>query len=255
MIQRDDDDGIAVLRLAHGKASALDTELLAALAAELDAVEKSGTLDGIVLTGTGAIFSAGVDLFRVLEGGPAYLDAFLPTLDRSLRRLFTFPRPVVAALNGHAVAGGCVLAFACDYRLMVEGNSTIGVPELPVGVPFPAIALEILRFGAPADRLQEIVYLGKTYAVRDALKRGLIDETATPDALVPRATEVVRQLAAIPKATFALTKRQLRQPVLERIDRQARAADAEVARAWASPEINTAIRSYVQRRIKGRDRG
>lgn len=251
MIHREDRDVVAVLRMAHGKASALDSELLAALAAELDDIERADGLESVVLTGTGTIFSAGVDLHRVLEGGSDYLADFLPTLDRALRRLFTFPRPVVAALNGHAVAGGCVLSCACDYRIMADGGGTIGVPELPVGVPFPDVALEILRFGAPGERLQELVYLGKTYPVPDALARGLIDEIAQPHALLERACAVARQLAGIPRTTFRLTKRQLRQPVLERIERHA-LTDAEVARAWGSAEIRAAIAAYVERTLTKR---
>lgn len=251
MIHRDDRDQVAVLRLARGTASPLDTELLTALADQLDDVERSAR-ESVVLTGTGTIFSAGVDLFRVLDGGTVYLDAFLPTLNRALRRLFTFPRPVVAAINGHAVAGGCVLAFACDYRIMAEGDGTIGVPELPVGVPFPAVALEILRFGAPGDRLQEMVYLGKTYGVRDASSRGLIDETVSLEGLLERACHVARRLAGIPKSTFRLTKQQLRKPVLDRIARQTHDSDAAVAQAWASDEIRTAIQAYVERTLRKR---
>ena len=144
------------MRLAHGKVSAIDLELLECVVDRLDQIEESSAR-AIVLAGTGSSFSAGVDLFRVLDGGPDYLNRFLPALSRALVRLFTFPRPVVAAINGHAIAGGCILASACDYRLMALGKGKIGVPELVVGVPFPMIALEILRDLVPDRRFQEVV--------------------------------------------------------------------------------------------------
>jgi enoyl-CoA hydratase len=104
MIERTLYDGILTLRLAHGKASALDVELLDALLRELE--EAPANVRAVILTGTGSIFCAGVDLFRVTRDGADYVRQFLPLLDRFVRRLFTLPRPVVAAVNGHAIAGG-----------------------------------------------------------------------------------------------------------------------------------------------------
>src|SRR5262245_17682571 len=151
MIERSQHEGILTLRLAHGKASALDVELLDALLHELDGVAED--VHALILTGTGSIFSAGVDLFRLTEEGADYVRRFLPLLSRFLRTLFSFPRPVVAAVNGHAIAGGCVIALACDARLMAEGDATIGLPELLVGVPFPTAAREIVRFAVPGEQL------------------------------------------------------------------------------------------------------
>src|SRR5215470_4607203 len=132
MIERSQHEGILTLRLAHGKASLLDVELLDALLRELDGVAED--VRALILTGTGSIFSAGVDLFRLTQEGKDYVRRFLPLLSRLLCTLFTFPRPVVAAASGHAIAGGCVLVVACDIRLMAEGAGRIGVPELLVGV-------------------------------------------------------------------------------------------------------------------------
>jgi enoyl-CoA hydratase len=141
MIERTDSDGIVTLRLAHGKVSAMDLELCEELRRQLDASRHARAL---ILTGTGSSFSAGVDLFRLIDGGAAYLERFWPALSGVLDTLFVFPRPVVAAVNGHAIAGGCFLAASCDYRLMSGGK--IGVPELLVGVPFPTVIMEILKF-------------------------------------------------------------------------------------------------------------
>src|SRR5262245_52320070 len=101
MIERQDLDSIVVLRLAHGKVSAMDAELLQAI---VDAFDAAADADAIVVTGTGTSFSAGVDLFRILDGKDAYVDRFLPLLSAAFLRVFTHPRPVVAAVNGHAIA-------------------------------------------------------------------------------------------------------------------------------------------------------
>src|SRR5712691_4929714 len=165
MLERDFGDDILTLRLAHGKASALDLELCEELRNELESVATAGQARAVILTGTGSIFSAGVDLPRMINAGGDYVKRFVEALDSMLRALFLFPRPAVAAVNGHAIAGGAIMAFACDYRIMSSGR--IGVPEALVGVPFPPLALEIVRFGIPLQHLQPMIYLAKTIEVDD----------------------------------------------------------------------------------------
>ena len=252
MIHHDTDGSIAILQMEHGKANALDTELLEELTAALDTVDGSDA-EAVVLTGTGSIFSAGVDLFRVVDGGRAYVEEFLPALSRALATLFAFPRPVVAAVNGHAIAGGCILAAAADLKVMAAPDpetgkgGKIGVPELRVGVPFPTVALEILRFAVPRQHLQELAYVGRTFAADDALARGLVDELAPAATLRERAVELARTLAATPPATFRLVKRQLRQPTLERVDAHAPEIDSEALRLWTDAGIHQHIREYLER--------
>jgi enoyl-CoA hydratase len=244
MLRQDMRDGVMLLRLDHGKAHALDSELCRALADALTDIEADSGVRAVVLTGTGSIFCAGVDMFRVLDGGPEYVDQFVPALDRTMTSLFRFPRPVVAAINGYAIAGGCVLAAACDYRIMARGNGTIGVPELTVGMPFPLVAIEILRFATSESHLQELVYQGRTYAVDDAYERGLVDELIAPAILERRALEVAHQLGSEPAARFLITKRQLRGPAVALMERS-HETDAAVKAAWKDPATLAAIRRYV----------
>ena len=93
---------------------------------------------------------------------------------------------MVAAVNGHAIAGGCVIARAADARLMAEGAGRIGVPELLVGVPFPAAALEVVRFAVPREKVQSLIYTGRTLSAEEALGAGLVDEVVAPGALLAR---------------------------------------------------------------------
>jgi enoyl-CoA hydratase/carnithine racemase len=249
MIQREDHGAVTVLRMQRGKANAFDVELVAALHEHLDALAEGPDYRAIVLTGTGSIFSAGVDLFRVVRGGKAYVDDFVPAFIRTFTMLFALPSPVIAAINGHAIAGGCVLASACDFRIMVDGEGTIGVPELRVQVPFPTIALEILRFASARAHLQELVYLGRTYLPQEAYERGLIDELVTKDELLPRAIEIAHRLQSIPRETFGLTKNQVRQPTMDRVQGVAADQDARVLDRWRSPDTLSAIQRYLDERF------
>ena len=155
MIESSTKDGVAVLAMRHGKANALDTELCQALCGALDEAAAEGAA-AVVLTGAGPVFSAGVDLKRVTAGREGYVAAFLPELRRAFTRLATFELPVVAAVNGHAIAGGFILFAAADWAVMAEGPGRVGVTELLVGVPFPAVALELLRLSAGDERGQAI---------------------------------------------------------------------------------------------------
>ncbi len=248
MIHREDRGAIAVLRLDHGKVSALDLELLEELEEKLTELEGSDRT-ALVLTGTGSTFSAGVDLFRVLDGGEEYVARFLPALSRALASLFSFPRPTVAAINGHAIAGGCVLACACDLKVMATGRGRIGVPELRVGVPFPAAAFEVLRFAVPRQHLPAMTYTGRTFLPEEALDHGLVDELAPAEELRDRALAAARGLTSIPPETFELTKQQLRGPARSRMEAQASEVDAKVAAIWSAPEIHQVIREYLDRTI------
>jgi enoyl-CoA hydratase len=248
MIHREEHGAVAILRLAHGKASALDLELLHALEQTL-ANEESSPARAVVLTGTGSIFSAGVDLFRVLDGGREYLEQFLPALDASFGKLLAFEKPLVAAINGHAIAGGCILACGADRRLLARGKATYGAPELKVGVPFPPVALELLRLGFPPRHLRDAALRGRIFGVEECCELGLVDEVVEPTELLAHAIAAAEELAAFPMRAFALTKRQLRRPAIEAVERASGLAP-RILDAWSSPEILGAIRAYVDRTLK-----
>ncbi|PRX46720.1 enoyl-CoA hydratase [Prauserella shujinwangii] len=239
------DGDVAVLRMEHGRVNALDTGLCRDLAARLEEVENSG-YRAVVLTGSGGAFSAGVDLVRVRDGGEPYVREFLPALSDAFLALFDFPRPVVAAVNGHAIAGGAVLAAACDHRVLGVGGGRFGWTELAVGVPFPLTALEILRSAYGSRILPELTYDARTYDPAETLERGLADEPAEPEAVLPLALAHARRLAEVPAATFAHTKRQLHRPATERIGEQRAADDARVEEIWTAPETLAAISDYVR---------
>lgn len=248
MIHREDLDRIAVLRIEHGKANTLDAALCDAI---VKAFDDASDARAVVLVGTGKIFSAGVDLFQVLEGGNAYLDTFVPAMCRAFERMFVHPAPVVAAANGHAIAGGCLLVAAADQRLMAGGAGRIGIPELQVGVPFPPIALEIMRFSTPPQHFQTIVYRAETYEPPDALALGLLDEVVEPGALLDRALATAERLASIRAETFALTKREIRRPVMDRVRALEQDAAPDIRAQWLDPRTLDNIRSYLDRTIPG----
>jgi len=249
MIEQSTNDGIVTLRLAHGKASALDLELLEGLALAL-AEAGAANARAVILTGTGSIFSAGVDLFRLVDGGREYAERFVPSLSRMLLELFAFPKPLVVAANGHAIAGGCIFTLAADYRLMAAGNGRIGIPELLVGVPFPAAVIEVVRYAVPPQHVHALMFTGMTVLPDEALRLGLIDEVVDAGTLEVRAEDMARHLASLPAAAFALAKRQLRDPAVRRAKRYANEIDDEVRELWSDAATHARVREYLAKTVK-----
>jgi len=240
---------VAVVRMAHGKANAFDLEFCRGLR-NLFRELRSDPARAVVLTGSGSIFSAGVDLLRLRDGGAAYATEFVREIDALFAEVVRFPRPVVAAVNGHAVAGGCVLAQACDHRILAEGPGTMGVPELRVGVPYPPVAFALMRAAVGPSALARVVYGGETFGTAEALALGLVDETCPPGALYDRAMEVAGRLAAIPRPSFEITKRQVRDSVLRAAAGDAPVRIEETTAAWNHPEVRAALAEYVRRTLK-----
>jgi len=249
MIDIKTEGGIAVLTLQHGKANALDIEFCEALAAKFIELRKSDA-KAVVLTGQGKIFSAGVNLIKLSEGGAGYIRKFLPVLHKLYDAVFYHPKPVVAAINGHAIAGGCVLACCADRRVMSNDSGRMGVTELLVGVPFPALAFEIVRFAVPPRYLAEFALGGATYVPKDALQRGWVDEVVEPGELMSRAMAVAQSLAALSLPAFAQTKKQIREPVTERMAQSGETTDKSATEIWTAPETIEYIRAYVARTLK-----
>jgi enoyl-CoA hydratase len=229
---------VTLARLSHGKVNVLDLELVRAIAATMREVPGDAA---VVITGDGPAFSAGVDLQRIVDGGPSYVREFLPALSAAFMAIFDHPGPVVAAVNGHAIAGGCVIAAACDRRLMSQGR--IGLSELSVGVPFPAAAMEIMRYatGPEAGRL---VLTAPLLDAAQALATGLVHEIREPDSLLDAAANRARAMARIPPGVFSFSKRQLQGQARDRI--AARSGDDEAVLAmWSSDRTRDAITGYL----------
>ncbi len=238
MLDVEQRSGVTVVSLRHGKVNALDLELLRALTAVVRDLDGN---EAVVITGAGSAFSAGVDLNRIVAGGKPYVQEFLPALSEAFLAVFDHPGPVVAAVNGHAIAGGCVIAAACDLRMMSLGK--IGLAELRVGVPFPVSAMEILRHAiGPA-----VGHLVLTAALLDASQArsvGLVHEVTGPDGLLDAAIDRAEQMARVPAEVFAFSKRQLQQPARDRI--AARSGDDEaVLAAWSSDRARDGIARYL----------
>jgi enoyl-CoA hydratase/carnithine racemase len=232
---------VRVLTLSSGPVNAQDVEVLDELTEAFRELGRSGG-PALVVTGAGRAFSAGVDLSSVVQGGADYTDRLVPALSNTFDALFSYPGPTVAAINGAAIAGGCVLACAADRRL-ISPKAQIGATEVHVGVPFPVAALEVVRY-ACGDRAEEVLLGGRTYRGADAVAVGLAHRVVDED-LVQAAVAEAAELGAIPAGAYRHTKAQLRAPTLARI-RNAEAIDSEVRQMWGSDQTQQGLAAYLE---------
>lgn len=248
MLEAERRDGVDVLWLNRPPVNAADLDSLAELAGAVERLRASS--DGpLVLAARGPAFSAGADLFRVLEGDRDYAAAFVAALVRTFTTLFAFPRPMVGAVNGHAIAGGAILACCCDHAVAADGPLRIGVTEFAVGVPYPLAALEVVRHAIAPERFEEAVFGAGTYSPAEARAIGFVDEVVAAETLMDRALDVAQRLGRIPRETYALIKAAVRRPALERIEAWGAEHDGAATAGWQSEEVRTAIRSFLDRTI------
>ncbi len=240
-------DQVAHITLRYGRVNAMDIEFCRALEHRLQVLSTS-SLRAVTITGHGHVFSAGIDLKRWLAEPQDYVVPFLEVIESLFRTCFTFPKPLISLINGHAIAGGCMLAIAADYRLLAPG-AKIGIPELRVGVPLPITAVEMVRFVAANQAFQRLVNVGATFSDTDAIAVGLADEIVPVDQMALAAARIVDEFCVVPTATFKFSKQQTRAPVLAAIAANRERFYSEYLDIWQSPEIRAAITRYAGERL------
>ena len=233
-------EDLGVLHLHAGGANALNYRVMAAIAEGVKQAQASG-LKGVVLTGYDRFFSAGLDLIAMYDYDRRRMSRFLEDFDIALQQLFAVPMPVVAAINGAATAGGCILALACDYRLVTEGSAVMGLNEIRLGLPLPASALEIARYAIPTYHQVLVLYSGKLFGAAEAHQVGLVHEVVAPEHLLSTAGERLRDFTNHPGKPHATLKTTLRGAVLDRMIKSAGAMREAFLDAWFNPEARKTI--------------
>lgn len=240
---------VAILRMQAGKANAINARFLDLLGKLMDELTAAPP-GALVLTGDARSFSAGLDLPSLIDLGTVELTDFIRKFSDTMLRVFALPWPVVAAVNGHAIAGGCVLALQADQRLMASGEARIGLNEVRLGIGLPSAVVETLRCQVPPSTLFKVAAEGGLFLPEEALALGLVHEVVAPDELLGRALERATALAALPRLAFAQVKASLRRSALGAIA-SAASTDAE---GWVAtfhaPAAQRLLRDAVARLTK-----
>lgn len=239
-------DGVTVVRIDRPPANAIGLELVRELQAALDAPAVGGAR-ALVLTGSGRFFSGGLDLESVPRYSREEQHELLGSLNRLVGRLYALPIPVVGAVNGHAVAGGLILALTTDYRVGPTGDAQLGLTEARVGIPFPAAPMIVLRAECAPQDVRYTTLWAHNFGAEEALRRGLLDELVAPDSVLVRAIEVARDMAGMPADGYARIKRQIRGPAIEEIERVVARGTDPMLEHWLSPRAREASAAVLDR--------
>ena len=210
-------EGIGTLTLSRGKVNALNDSVVNELRSLLKACEADSDVHSIILTGEGKFFSFGFDVPEFLSFTKEQFASYLANFTDLYTYLFLYPKPVVAALNGHTIAGGCMLALACDYRVMVTGSAKISLNEIAFGSSVFAGSTEMLRFWIGSANATEVLYSGGMYSAEEAKSLGLVQEVAGGDNIVVAARRHALDLSGKPSEAFVGIKSLLRKPVVVEI--------------------------------------
>jgi enoyl-CoA hydratase len=226
---------IHLIRLEYGKANAIEGRFVSSLSAELDRAIEGGK-KAIVLTGRDGFFSAGLDL-RGLPDEREEMSLFLDEFEKLMEKLLEYPLPLVAAVNGHAIAGGCILASTGDVRIGAAGSYKIGVSEVTLGIVFPASAFEIMRATLARPFVPEVLLGGKLLDPKQAVEAGILHRLVPADELLVHAEAAARELGEKPSVAFRHSKLALRAPILERIEKTRSISRQLFLDTWCSPEV------------------
>jgi len=208
------DDRVAVISLDDGKANALSHEVIDALRECLDRAEQEA--GAVLLVGRERRLSGGFDL-GVMTSGPEGARQLVTAGAELMLRLYTFPRPVIVACTGHALAAGAILLLAADFRIGAEGDFKIGLNEVAIQLTLPIFAMELARARLSKRHFTMAATQARIYDPATATDAGYLDATATPERLFDTALEHARRLAALPDPAFRNTKQHERRAVVRLI--------------------------------------
>lgn len=252
----DRSEGVRLLTLERPPANAIVPALLEDLTGALEAARNDDSVRAVVLTGEGRFFSAGLDIrggidFQAaISHGGSGADPFA-ALRTCLVTFLRFPKPTIAMLRGHAIAGGVILLLACDYRLGLEADYRVGLNEVEIGASFPRAAFEIVRLRLTHQQASELLLGAAIYPAAQAERLGLVDELLPADTFEETVFRRAARIGSFPRGAYAHTKSALVAAAIDRIEAETPEEAMAGAAIWMTPESVSARAAQAQRLAGG----
>jgi enoyl-CoA hydratase/carnithine racemase len=239
-------DKHGILSLNRPKANAINMEMVGELRETFNKLNDSETVEGVILTGTGSIFSAGLDVVELYGYDEDAMNSFWLEFSRLWRDMISFPKPLICAVNGASPAGGCVLSLCCDYRVMTRGKHTIGLNEIPVGIVVPHPLVEVVRATMGDVKTSRMFYNGLLMNADQAFELGLVDEVCEQDEILKNAEAQLLTWMNMPKVPWQTMKKTIRGPILEMLSNiDFEDAFGPTLQAWWSTENRKQVGNLV----------
>ena len=241
-------DKVAVLRLNSGITNALNTEFLKQISKTLQKLKHDPSVSSIVFAGANEkFFSIGFDVPQLYELSRDEFKFFYQTFNRLCLDLYALPKPTIAAIAGHAIAGGCILAICCDYRFIAEGRKLMGLNEIRLGVPVPYLADCILRQVVGTRNAREISDTGELYQPEELLQMGMVDRVLPLEQVLPESIEKAGLLGALPRKAFGMNKRNRVEVVEAQLITRLAEREQFFIECWYSDDARERLREAIKR--------
>jgi len=239
-------DRLATITLNRGKSNALNRELITELDDMLKNISADDNIGGVILTGTAPFFSAGLDLVELYNYNEEEAKSFFNLFFGFTANLVSFKKPIVSAISGHSPAGGCVIALACDYRVMAEGQYIIGLNEVPVGIIVPNSIFQLYAFWIGQAEASRSLLTGKLYNPEEALKVGLIDEIVKNESLLTAAERKIKKFMELESNTWSQSKLNIREKLIASVSSDQSATLAKMLEQWWAPTTRHILKTILE---------
>ncbi len=239
-------DRIATITLDRGKSNAMNRVLITELNDILKNIEADDQVSGVILTGNTPFFSAGLDLIELYELNEEETRSFWELFLSFAANLVSFKKPLVAAISGHSPAGGCIMALACDYRVMASGPYIIGLNEVPVGIIVPHSIFQLYAFWIGQAEASRSLLSGKLYSPEEALQVGLVDEVVEADRLLTAAERKIKKYIELEANTWQQSKLNIRQSLIAALTANQSETLDKVLAQWWSPSTRHILKTILE---------
>ncbi|SFG60595.1 enoyl-CoA hydratase/isomerase family protein [Pedobacter insulae] len=238
-------DRLAIITLSRGKSNALNREMIIELTDMLKNIEDDSNIGGAIITGKENFFSAGLDLIELYAYNEEEAKSFWHLFLNFAAKITSFKKPLVCAINGHSPAGGCVIALACDARVMSEGKYIIGLNEVAVGIIVPNSIFNLYSFWIGEANAARSLLEGKLFNPDEALVIGLIDEVVKQESILTAAERKARKYMAFEGNTWQQSKLNIRKDLIAITNADQSATLEIMLKQWWSPSTRAILKTII----------
>lgn len=243
----DDERGIRTLQLDSGKANTIHQAMVDELRAVIHETQKDDGILGVHLTGKEHFFSAGLDIIQLYDYDSGQYEHFWESFMLLIYEMAAFDKPMVAAVTGHAPAGGCILAMAADYRVMAAGKYRIGLNEVPVGIIVPPSIFHLYAFWIGSRRAAQYLLEGTLHDVETAARIGLVDQVVELEAVNRTALEKLETYVNLHQGAWRNTKKNCRKALLHQLEVRKDAHFDQSLEQWWSPDVREMMQGFIDK--------
>lgn len=248
MIETDYHGKVAIIKLNRGVINSINLELIKELAKILKKEKANSAVNSLVLTSSNEkFFSIGFDIPYLIKLKRKDFRVFYRSFNSLFLELYTYPKPVIAAITGHATAGGCILAICCDYRLIAEGRKLMSLNEVELGVPVPYAADRILRELVGFRNAREIMGTGEFYESEQLLQMGVVDEVLPSKQVLQKSIEKAKMLGSLPQRAFTIIKNNRTETVRAQAEKYLKKEEDIFIDCWYSKEAQKRLRKAMEK--------